>query len=60
MRSSSHGRESRSDCAGGRLIEHSDSGALDDALAVLPKGQRQLRLEIRNAETLIERKPEWI
>ena len=28
--------------------------------AVAPEGRRLLRLEVRNSETPIERKPEWI
>ncbi|MDQ6875501.1 MAG: lipoyl synthase, partial [Actinomycetota bacterium] len=28
--------------------------------AVLPEGRRLLRLEVRNAQTPIERKPPWI
>ncbi|MGW5640394.1 lipoyl synthase, partial [Streptomyces sp. NPDC003832] len=28
--------------------------------AVTPDGRKMLRLEVRNAQTPIERKPEWI
>src|SRR5699024_3023729 len=32
----------------------------DDGMTVAPEGRRMLRLEVRNSETPIERKPSWI
>ncbi|HYU86055.1 MAG TPA: lipoyl synthase, partial [Kribbellaceae bacterium] len=29
-------------------------------MTIAPEGRKLLRLEVRNAETPIERKPEWI
>jgi lipoic acid synthetase len=31
-----------------------------DAVSVIPEGRKLLRLEVRNAQTPIEKKPEWI
>ncbi|MDI9976882.1 lipoyl synthase, partial [Rhodococcus sp. IEGM 1307] len=36
------------------------AGRTIDRVTVAPEGRKLLRLEIRNAETPIERKPNWI
>ena len=36
------------------------TGNLDEVTTLQPEGRRMLRLEVRNAETPIERKPSWI
>lgn len=44
--------------------EESKSSFIDeqgaDVSAVTPDGRKMLRLEVRNSQTPIERKPEWI
>ncbi len=45
------------------LLDHRQSrpgGTVADVSAPVPEGRKLLRLEVRNAETPIERKPSWI
>ena len=42
------------------MTQVSTDSPTDSARNVTPDGRRLLRLEIRNAQTPIERKPEWI
>ncbi|ELP70108.1 lipoyl synthase, partial [Streptomyces turgidiscabies Car8] len=46
----------------GRTLVYAEESKLKGAIvsAVAPDGRKMLRLEVRNAQTPIERKPEWI
>ncbi|KPI18634.1 Lipoyl synthase [Actinobacteria bacterium OK006] len=46
----------------GRTLVYAEESKLQgaDVSAVAPDGRKMLRLEVRNAQTPIERKPEWI
>ena len=46
----------------GRTLVYAEESKLQGAIvsAVAPDGRKMLRLEVRNAQTPIERKPEWI
>src|SRR5687767_102209 len=45
----------------GRTLVYTEESKLQgaDVSAVAPDGRKMLRLEVRNAQTPIERKPEW-
>src|SRR5690349_24925882 len=46
----------------GRTLEGAEESKLREPVvsAVAPDGRKMLRLEVRNSQTPIERKPEWI